>query len=402
MTSNYKITDNNYLGSDLDDILLPRSLVNRSTIRYKWGAGFNGYSGDAISTNYSSPVTVAILQSDWVSISGTSFHNVGIRTDGNIWGWGINTSGALGDGTTVGKSSPVTMLAPAGITAWRMVSGIGAGSHMIDNTGLLWGVGDNDNGKLGDNSAVTKSSPVTVSGGGFDWRFITGRINTAGGIKADGSAWCWGRSFTGDGTGSNRSSPVSVIGGLSWKFLASSGSHWMGIDSNNTLYSWGRNNSGQLGDGTTVNKSSPITVVGGGAWKNVATAMLGDVESAWVLAIKTDGTLWTWGLNNVGQLGDGTTVNRSSPGTIAGGGTNWKLLAAGNTYQSVNLNRLVSVATKTDGTLWTWGGGEWGVAGDGTTSNRSSPVSALVGPRNWTHITAGESWCHAIAIDDFL
>lgn len=400
--SNYTVTNSSFNGSDLDNILVPRSLINESTVRWRWGGGFNGYPGDNTGVTRSSPVKTAILLSGWTSISGTAFHGTGIRTDGNIWSWGLNGDGALGDGTTVNKSSPVTILAPAGLTAWRTVAAGAGKSYMITDQGQLWCVGNNDNGSLGDNSTVKKSSPVTVSGGGFDWRFISSKGNSAGGIKADGSAWVWGRAFTGDGTGTNRSSPVSVTGGLTWKVLNLGYSSHAGITTNDVLYTWGRNVTGQLGDGTTVSKSSPITVAGGGTWRNIANGGVGDVEGEYRLAIKTDGTLWSWGYNINGCLGDGTTVDRSSPGSVAGGGTNWKLVAGMQTFASSNSGRVCVSAIKTDGTVWSWGGGEFGVLGDGTTIPRSSPGSTLAPAQNWSHIVIGETWCHALAIDDFL
>ena len=107
-----------------------------------------------------------------------------------------------------------------------------------------------------------------------------------------------------------------------------------------TLYTWGFNSSGQLGDNSTVSRSSPGTTAGGG--NNWCQTSLSGVHAA---AIKTDGTLWTWGSNSVGQLGDNSTVSRSSPGTTAGGGTTW-CQVSGSSH---------TAAVKTDGTLWTWG-----------------------------------------------
>jgi alpha-tubulin suppressor-like RCC1 family protein len=138
-----------------------------------------------------------------------------------------------------------------------------------------------------------------------------------------------------------------------------------------------------LGDGTTTSRSSPGTTAGGGTtWCAVSV-------NAYVSnAIKTDGTLWTWGCNFYGNLGDGTTTNRSSPGTVAGGGTNWCAVSVGSNY---------SVAIKTDGTVWTWGLSDCGALGDGTLTNRSSPTTILGGSLvPWTMVSAGGN--HGLAL----
>jgi alpha-tubulin suppressor-like RCC1 family protein len=107
------------------------------------------------------------------------------------------------------------------------------------------------------------------------------------------------------------------------------------------LWTWGRNNGGQLGDNTTTNRTTPVTTFAGGAnWKQVSD------NGSNTAAIKTDGTLWTWGSNNFAQLGDNTTTNRSTPVTTFAGGTDWKQVSVGSQH---------TAAIKTDGTLWGWG-----------------------------------------------
>ncbi len=135
------------------------------------------------------------------------------------------------------------------------------------------------------------------------------------------------------------------------------------------LWLWGRNYYGQLGDNTIADKSSPIqTIAAGTNWKLVSC---GDYNTE---AIKTDGTLWLWGHNNFGQLGDNTTTNKSSPVQTIAGGTNWKLV---NAYYSH------TAAIKTDGTLWLWGRNNYGQLGDNTTTNKSSPVQTIAAGTNW-------------------
>ena len=150
------------------------------------------------------------------------------------------------------------------------------------------------------------------------------------------------------------------------------------------LWSCGRNNNGQLGDSTITGRSSPVqTIAGGTNWKQVAT---GYYHTA---AIKTDGTLWSWGRNQFGQLGDSTITGRSSPVQTITGGTNWKQVAC---------TRSNTAAIKTDGTLWTWGFNIFGQLGDITNTDKSSPVQTITGGTNWKQVSCGYS--NTIAIKD--
>ena len=366
-----------------------------------------------------------------------------------LWTCGYNTQGQLGNGNadTSNKSIPVTVA--GGRTDWTQVSCGGDTSAAIKTDGTLWAWGFNDYGQLGDGTIGTKRSPVSVIGIQGQWKFIACGGNHTAAIKTDGTLWTWGRNDSG-GLGSNNtssySSPVSVVGGANWKQVACSMSrlatgknYTAAIKTDGTLWTWGSNTAGQLGDGTTTSRSSPGTTAGGGTnWKQVACNTAYDLYFS-TAAVKTDGTLWTWGMNQYGQLGDGTTTSRSSPGTTAGGGTNWKQVSCGYNYCAAvkidgtlwtwghnqfqiladapgNSNRSSPVTTvaggtnwkqvscsqygsiaaiKTDGTLWTWGNNGYGQLGDGTTSSRSSPVSVVTGT-NWKKVSVGTSHLAAI------
>ena len=140
------------------------------------------------------------------------------------------------------------------------------------------------------------------------------------------------------------------------------------------LWALGLNSFGQVGDNTTTDKSSPVQTISAGTnWKQVSCGY------SYTAAIKTDGTLWTWGRNSLGGLGDNSTTSKSSPVQTVSAGTNWKQVACG--YQTA--------AIKTDGTLWLWGDNTYGQLGDNSITKRSSPVQTIAFGTNWKQVSCG-------------
>jgi alpha-tubulin suppressor-like RCC1 family protein len=215
-----------------------------------------------------------------------------------------------------------------------------------------------------------------------DWALVSSGGYYSGGIKTDGSLWTWGRANSGrlghNSFFADRSSPGTISGaGTTWQKLSCGDDFGAAIKTDGTLWTWGGNLYGQLGDGTGTSRSSPETVAGGGTtWDQVAVGFGG------LSGIKTDGTLWVWGYNATGRVGDGTTTSRSSPVTTAGGGTNWAKIA--NSWGGSNH------AIKTDGTLWTWGTNSDGELGTGNATTRSSPGTAI-GNLLWTSVAGATS-----------
>lgn len=345
---------------------------------YTWGQGTAGMLANNTATSRSSPgdVITAAKSNNWNKIVGGFRGVAALKSDGSLWSWGDNQYGQIGDNTTINKSSPVTV---AGGGVWRTVTG-GTPHLAIKNDGTLWGWGANSFGGIGDGTTANRSSPVTVAGGG-NWVNVFSSIYTTFGIQVDGSLWGWGDNIYGklgySNIASGYSSPVSVINGIyDWSQISISGDSILGLRNDGSMWNWGKNDYGQLGDGTTVNKSSPVTIAGGGTtWKMIAAG----VQTSF--AIKTDGTLWSWGRGTFGVLGNNTTTNRSSPGTVAGGGTTWKMVASDE-------GTLCAGAIKTDGTLWRWGSNSNGEIGDNTTVNKSSPVSITTGITNWISVAS--------------
>ena len=342
-----------------------------------WGSEGNGQLGDNLNTGARSiPAQNLTTNAEWVSLAANTAQSAGVKADGTLWTWGYDNYGQLGIGSLVSKSSAVQTI--AGGTNWKQAS---CGNQMmsaVKTDGTLWCWGYGAFGSMGDNTNVSKSSPVQTITGGTNWSTTAVGYSTVYGIKTDGTLWCWGRNSSGglgDNTVVNRSSPVqTVTGGTNWSKVSSLYMHVAAIKTDGTLWLWGINSSGQLGNGTTTNRSSPAqTVAGGTNWSQVAAGQ--DSTSA----IKTDGTLWSWGINTYGQLGDNTVTSKSSPVQTVAGGTTWSKVAVGSHVAAI----------KTDGTLWLWGQGGFGHLGDGTLVHKSSPVQTVAGGTNWKLIACG-------------
>lgn len=350
-----------------------------------WGSNSSGKLGDGTTTSRSSPGTTAGAGANWKSASTGYFSNAAIKSDGTLWTWGSNSSGALGDGTITARSSPGTT-AGGGIN-WCSVSVGRFFASALKSDGSLWTWGYNGFGNLGTGNTTSRSSPGTTVACENNWCSVSSGYSHVAGIKTDGTLWTWGRNHCGqlgDGTVTNRSSPVTVLGGgNTWCAVSSGYSHTAAIKTDGTLWTWGSNAQGELGIGnTTTSRSSPGTTIGGG--NNWSKVYICRAVSA---AIKNDGTLWTWGFGSAGVLGNGDSLGRSSPTTVAGGGTTWC---------EVKVAPYMMTAIKTDGTLWTWGSNFSGALGDGTTTSRCSPGTTAGGGTTWFTSSTGASNSSAI------
>ena len=357
-----------------------------------WALGGNdsGQLGDNTTASKSSPIQTIAWGANWKQVAGGYRATATIKTDGTLWTWGNNSNGQSGDNTTTNRSSPVQTVTFG--TNWKQVSN-GYNSRVvaaIKTDGTLWCWGINTNGMLGDNTTASKSSPIQTIAFGTNWKDASYGYQHCAAIKTDGTLWCWGNNSQGqlgDNTTTNRSSPVQTVTfGTNWKQVYSGYHQTAAIKTDGTLWTWGWSSGGFLGDNTAVSKSSPVqTVAYGTNWKQVA------VGQSFAMAIKTDGTLWTWGYNFYGQLGDNTAVSKSSPVQTITGGTNWKSVACG---------RANTAAIKTDGTLWCWSRNSYGQIGDNTLITRSSPVQTVLYGNNWKSVSCGFNQTVAIKYQD--
>jgi alpha-tubulin suppressor-like RCC1 family protein len=368
--------------SDDTWVLLFPTLQNPKPLNnlWTWGTNTNGQLGDATTVSKSSPVSVVGDYVDWVQVEALSSHTVALRANGTAWAWGLNDTGQLGDGTTVSKSSPVSVV--GGFSDWTQLSGGFKHSLGLRGNGTLWAWGYNFAGELGDGTTVDKSSPVSVVGGFTNWTQVSSGQRHIVALRANGTAWGWGdNSFgrIGDGTTANSSSPVSVVGGFTnWIQVSGGGVHSLGVQANGTAWAWGGNSAGSLGDGTTTNTSSPVSVVGGFTdWTQVSAG------SNHSLGLKSNGIAYAWGSGQDGKLGDDTVVAKSSPVLVVGGFTDWVQLDGGQSH---------SLGLRANGTAWAWGINTAGELGDNTaTTNTSSPVSVVGGFTDWVQISAATS-----------
>jgi alpha-tubulin suppressor-like RCC1 family protein len=391
MATGFKVSQIGNYAVDVDDILIRREYFNDGTL---WGCGYNskyqlGLGNGGVNATYSMSSTAG-GGTNWKQVAAGAYHTSGIKTDGTLWTWGWNNNGVLGENygipSTGSRSSPGTTA--GGGTNWKQVSCSYSHNAAVKTDGTLWTWGNGASGQLGNGSSGAGNviaSPVTVAGGETNWKKTHAGSSATFSIKTDNTLWGTGY-YPGNGS-SLVSSFVQIAGGGSWSQVSGSGEgNCAAIKTDGTLWTWGKNGYGELGDGTFSSRLSPITTLGGGTnWKQVAVSYLRGMA-----AIKTDGTLWTWGSNLNGQLGDGTTVSSIlSPATVAGGGTNWKQVSNG--YQH-------TAAIKTDGTLWTWGYNQYYELGISTGGITRSPVTTITGGTNWKQVACG--YLHTQAITD--
>ena len=378
---------------DMGDMFVRKEMFLDAGLR-SWGDNRDGELGNGtVNIYYSSPIQVGSL-TNWKQVSAGWINGGGIKTDGTLWMWGFGANGQNGNGTTASYSSPIQI---GTLTGWKQIMCGFETTYAIKTDGTLWAWGGNTSGQLGNGTRTSYSSPIQI-GALTNWKSLHyngvqgSTANTdysMAAIKTDGTLWMWGSNLLGNlgnGTNSNYySSPIQVGSLTNWKQCGAGGTRGVqAIKTDGTLWYWGNV------QGTFTLVSSPIQVGSATNWKTLACGYNG-------AAIKTDGTLWVWGEGGAfSRLGLGsTTIFPVTAPVQLGALTNWKSISAGDNF----------IAIKTDGTLWTWGvGQQYGSIGNGTVSNYGSPIQigTLTG---WKQVAGGGgygtgAWAMAIFSSD--
>jgi alpha-tubulin suppressor-like RCC1 family protein len=322
---------------------------------WTWGYNGDGQLGDGTKINKEVPTQIGAA-TNWKSVSNNFSNSFAIKTNGTIWGWGDNSKGQLGLGSIVNKLIP-TQIGTA--TNWQSVSSGQEYTLAIKTNGTLWAWGDNTGGKLGNDTFVDELSPIRI-GTDTDWvKVVAGSIASFA-IKSDGTLWAWGGL---NGVDTGRSIIPVQVGTDTWTDISATYFHAIGLQTNGTIWSWGRNNSGALGRGNSLSNPANYIARQIGTetnWRAIATG------SDHSMAVKKDGTLWSWGENDFGQYGNGTTSPSPSPLQI-GTSTSWRSIVLGLSFS-------IGFRTTND-RIWTWGRDNQDALGNGSDRDSLTPFA---------------------------
>lgn len=358
---------------------------------WAWGDNANGQLGNGGTTDSTVPTATSACPAEpgsgtgptpgtsFRSISANQTHSLATKPDGTSFGFGLNTNGEIGDGTSTNRNIPSQTTGLTGVT--HVSSGLYHGAARLSNgTVRTWGY--NAYGELGDGTNVSKTSPVTASG-------LSGVVSVAAGayhtlaLKGDGTVWGMGYNGygeLGDGSSTNRNVPVQVVG-LTNVIAIGAGSYYSAaLKSDGTVWTWGRNSNGNLGDGSYDTRFSPVRVA---QMSGAVAISAGDFH---LVILRNDGTVWSTGYGGYGQLGDG--ANDYRPNIVrASGLTNVIAIAAGESH---------TLYVKSDGTVWSSGRNQVGQLGIGNVANSLVPVQTSGGLSGVVAVAAGSA--HSLAL----
>ncbi|WP_139125185.1 RCC1 domain-containing protein [Bacillus solimangrovi] len=351
------------------------ALASDGTV-YTWGSNKDGQLGDGnIGTNQASPIAITMPgEAKIEQVAAGRNHTIALASDGTMYEWGSNDFGQLGDGNIgTNQATPTAITIPEGAKIEQVAAGI-YHSVALASDGTMYTWGSNEDGQLGDeNIGTNQVSPTAISmpKGVMIEQVGVGNFHTVA-LASDGTMYAWGRNYygqLGDGSsGTNQASPIVIPmpEGVTIEQIAAGGAHTIALASDGTMYAWGRNYSGQLGDGDSgfgADKASPtaITMPEGVTIEQVEA---GNIHT---MALASDGTVYTWGLNDVGQLGDGNIgTNQASPTAIT--------IPEGAKIEQVAVGVFHSIALASDGTVYSWGWNFYGQLGDGNMgTNQATP-----------------------------
>ena len=372
-------------GNDTNYVGTAYTFTTKPSQKKLWAWGYNDNYGQLGlgDINYrSSPVQVPGTWDDTYGKLGEGGYirnasmTAAIKSDGTLWTWGNNQQGRLGHNEAPGDTYSSPKQVGSG-TDWKQVSYSYMGVVATKTNGTMWAWGTNSSGQLGQNSINAPannalSSPVQIPG--TTWSHAVGGYYCNMALRTDGTLWIWGNNGNGllgqsAPDNAHLSSPVQLPG-TTWTNKMTIGYSAAVVKTDGTLWAWGSNTYGSLGQNqgpASAKVSSPIQIPGT-TWSTVGTSWAGNT-----FALKTDSTAWVWGDARQGSLGLNDTVQRSSPTQLPG--TNWSKIGPAE-YGGAGL--------KSDGTLWTWGYNTSGQLGDSTKVTRSSPIQ--IPGTEWTTV----------------
>lgn len=403
--------------------------IKKDGTLWAWGGNTFGQLGAAGGADQAKPVQVGV-DTDWSAISAGKSYSLALKTNGTLWAWGLNAKGQLGDATNADKATPVQI----GVAAnWSAISAGDSFAMALKADGTLWTWGANNKGQLGVGTLVDSNIPAQV-GTVATWTAVAAGYDHAVGLRNDGTIWTWGGNEAGQlaqNNTINSAIPLQVPGN-NWTAIAAGGSdmpyyrnvggvdvlrvggHTVALKGDGTMWSWGCNTFGQLGDGTNYNmvwagagtypftgneandRFLPYQIGTDTDWAKISSG------AAHVVALKTDSTLWAWGLNVNGQLANGNPgMNNVQPLPVGADSylpyilpkQPWSLIAAGG-YQTL--------ALRGDGTVWSWGWNGSGQLGDGSkisTGGGSAPTKATWRLPKYSYVLSNKIYSYTIDYD---
>ena len=389
---------------------------------YAWGDNWYGQLGDGTGNRQTTPVRVKTpdrstypdLPADftYLQVSAGTYHSLALGSDGNAYAWGYNNYGQLGDGTYTTRYTPVRVKTPDRNTypdlpkdfTYLQVSAGYYHSLAVGSDGNVYAWGNNGNGRLGDGTTTQRNTPVRVKTpdrstypdlpADFTYLQVSAGTSHSLALGSDGNAYAWGYNSNGqlgDGTSSSRNTPVRVKtpdrktypdlpADFTYLQVSAGTYHSLALGSDGNVYAWGNNGNGQLGDGTSSYRYTPVRVKTPD--RNTYPDLPKDFTYLQVsagyyhsLAVGSDGNVYAWGNNGNGRLGDGTTTQRNTPVRVkTPDRSTYPDLPADFTYLQVSAGTYHSLALGSDGNVYAWGYNSEGQLGNDTTSSSTVPV----------------------------
>lgn len=332
-----------------------------------WGQDTFGQLGDGgTNTDQPSPVQVG-TGANWSRVSAGASHTCAIKTNARLFCWGLDSTEQLGDGGGV-TNQPRPVREASNATNWLAVDAGGGHTCALTNTGRLFCWGSDTRGRLGDGAVILQQAePVEVAGAATNWATIDAGDSHTCATKLNGRLYCWGFdgfSKLGDGdTETDQPTPVQVAGNATnWASVAVGDFHTCAVKTNGRLFCWGSDDQGQRGDGpaNTGVDGDPIRIGTATDWTAVSA---GRVHAC---ARNAGRHLFCWGNDATGQVGNDTgTSDQPAPVEVDGAATDWA---------GISVGRLHTCARRTTNTLYCWGFDDSGQLGDGgTDTNQAVP-----------------------------